>query len=125
MKIAIVDGSGLSRMNLTSASAITRVLTTMYYDRRHANTFLSSLPIAGVDGTLANRMKGTPAAGNLRAKTGTLSGVTALSGYVMTADGKPLAFSMMMQNFSTSSRDYRLAQDRIGAFLAGLKLKDL
>ena len=66
-------------------------------------------------------MRGTPAQGNLRAKTGTLEGVTALSGYVTTADGEELAFSILMQQFPSGARSYRHVQDRIGAFLAGLK----
>ena len=61
------------------------------------------------------------AAGNLRAKTGTLSGVTALSGYVRTLDGEWLAFSILMQHYPGSSRDYRAVQDAIGAVLAGLR----
>ena len=71
------------------------------------------------DGTLANRMNNYPVAGNLRAKTGTLNGVSCLSGYVQTRDGEMLAFAMMMQNFISSASDYRQAQDRIGTLLAG------
>jgi D-alanyl-D-alanine carboxypeptidase len=81
--------------------------------------FYNSLPVAGVDGTLANRMMSTPVACNLRAKTGTLNGASCLSGYVQTRDGEMLVFSMMMQNFITATSDYRLAQDRIGLLLAG------
>ena len=61
-------------------------------DERLRGPFEASLPIAGRDGTLANRMKGTPAEGNARAKTGSMTGVRALSGYVTTADGEPLVF---------------------------------
>jgi D-alanyl-D-alanine carboxypeptidase/D-alanyl-D-alanine-endopeptidase (penicillin-binding protein 4) len=78
-------------------------------------------PVAGVSGTISGRMRGSPAQGNLRGKTGTLEGVSSLSGYVTTADGEELAFSMLMQHYPARARDYRHVQDRIGAYLAGLK----
>jgi D-alanyl-D-alanine carboxypeptidase len=81
--------------------------------------FYNSLSIAGVDGTIADRMSDYPAASNLRAKTGTLNGVSCLSGYVQTRDGEMLAFAMMMQNFISSTSNYCQAQDRIGSLLAG------
>ncbi|MEO8167942.1 MAG: D-alanyl-D-alanine carboxypeptidase/D-alanyl-D-alanine-endopeptidase, partial [bacterium] len=98
-KLRVVDGSGLSRMDLTSPDATIRLLETMYRSR-HFEAYLHSLPIAGVDGTIKNRMRRTPAQGNLRAKTGTLSSVTALSGYVQSADGEWLALSVMMMNYT-------------------------
>jgi serine-type D-Ala-D-Ala carboxypeptidase/endopeptidase (penicillin-binding protein 4) len=119
--IAIADGSGLSRYDLTSTESITRLLTVMHADTASFPTLFHALPIAGVDGTIGRRMRGSRAEANLRAKTGSLSAVTALSGFVTTADGEPLAFSILMQSFPGSSRDYRLVQDRIGAYLAGLK----
>jgi D-alanyl-D-alanine carboxypeptidase/D-alanyl-D-alanine-endopeptidase (penicillin-binding protein 4) len=64
-------------------------------------------------------MKNSPAQNNLRAKTGTISGVSSLSGYVKTIDDEMLVFSMSMQNFITSTSAYKKAQDRIGAILAG------
>jgi len=63
-------------------------------------------------------MKATAAEGNVRAKTGTISGVSSLSGYVRTRDGETLVFSMMMQNFILPSRLYRDAQDKIATLLA-------
>ncbi|HMK37968.1 MAG TPA: D-alanyl-D-alanine carboxypeptidase/D-alanyl-D-alanine-endopeptidase, partial [Bacteroidota bacterium] len=122
-RIVIADGSGVSRYNLTSASAITTLLAAM---RRRTDIFRSwylTLPEAGVSGTISGRMRGTPAQGNLRAKTGTLEGVSSLSGYVTTADGEELAFSILMQQYPAGAREYRRVQDRIGAFLAGLKRK--
>jgi D-alanyl-D-alanine carboxypeptidase/D-alanyl-D-alanine-endopeptidase (penicillin-binding protein 4) len=121
LALSIADGSGLSRYNLTSPSAIVALLQGMSRDSLLYPTFYHSLPIAGVDGTIGRRMTGTPAQGNLRAKTGSLNAVTALSGYVRTAGGELLTFSILMQNTPGSVRRYRLAQDRIGAFLAGWK----
>jgi len=77
--------------------------------------------IAGVDGSLETRMTNSPAQNNLRAKTGTIGGVSSLSGYVRTADGEMLAFSIMMQNFIGSSEPYRKAQDAIGIMMANLR----
>jgi D-alanyl-D-alanine carboxypeptidase/D-alanyl-D-alanine-endopeptidase (penicillin-binding protein 4) len=123
-KIAQADGSGLSRYNLTSPSVIIRLLQAMERDTVHFPAFYFSLPIAGVDGTIAKRMRGTRAEGNLRAKTGSLSAVSALSGYVRTADGEPLAFSILMQNFPGSVRGYRITQDRIGVLLSEIRRRD-
>ncbi len=122
--IAVADGSGLSRYDLTTPAATIRLLKKMYADQENFPLYYYTLPIAGVDGTIGRRMRGTLAAGNLHAKTGTLSGVTALSGYVRTLDGEWLAFSIMMQNYAGSSREYRAVQDAIGAILAGLRKID-
>lgn len=119
--IAIADGSGLSRYNLISPSAIVLLLQNMARDSANFPAFYYSLPIGGVDGTIGRRMTGTPAQGNLRAKTGSLSGVSALSGYVRTAGGEMLTFSILLQNFPGTVRPYRQVQDKIGAFLAGWK----
>ncbi len=120
-RIAVADGSGLSRYNLTSPAAVIGLLKHMYADTVNFPVYYHTLPIAGVDGTIGRRMQGSLAAGNLRAKTGTLSGVTALSGYVQTLDGEWLAFSILMQHYPGSSRDYRAVQDAVGALLAGLR----
>ena len=91
------DGSGLSRDNLVTAEATTRLL--VYMNRHpHGSVFRASLPVAGVDGTLRNRMRGTAAMSNARAKTGTLSSSTTLSGYIFTAAGERLVFSLMINN---------------------------
>lgn len=123
-RIRIVDGSGLSRMDLTSPAVIVRLLETMY-NSEHFNAFYKSLPIAGNDGTIRGRFRRTTAEGNLRAKTGTLSAVTSLSGYVQTADGEWLAFSMMMMNYPYEARVYRRVQDRIGVYLSRLRRDSL
>ena len=76
--------------------------------------YLMSLPVAGVDGTLSWRMKESEAEGVLRAKTGTMRGVTTLGGYAMTADGEILAFAMLMSHYVGSSNPRRALQDKIG-----------
>ena len=119
LKYRITDGSGLSYHNLITAEMIVQLLEGMQHQTDVFPLFYESLPIAGVDGTIRNRMKKTPAEGNLRAKTGTISGVSSLSGYVQTLDGERLIFSMSMQNFIYPARYYQRAQDKIGAILAG------
>ena len=92
------EGSGLSRDNLTTPNATVSLLRFMN-GHKCAQAYLDALPIAGVDGTLKNRMKGTPAAGNVRAKTGTLRWANTISGYVTTAAGEHLAFSLMVNRY--------------------------
>lgn len=123
--LVLADGSGLSRYNLVSPDATVRVLVDMSKRDSVFTLFYNSLPIAGTDGTLQDRLKGTPAQGNLRAKTGTLSGVSALSGYVTTADGEMLAFAIFMSNYASSSRSYRDVQDRIGVILSRMSRRNL
>jgi D-alanyl-D-alanine carboxypeptidase/D-alanyl-D-alanine-endopeptidase (penicillin-binding protein 4) len=98
------DGSGLSRYDLVAPELLAGVLEHM---TRSPNwqVWYQDLPIAGVDGTLAARMKGTPLAGNVHGKTGTLSGVRSLSGYMTTAAGERLVFSMIVNNHTLSARD--------------------
>ncbi len=92
------DASGLSRLNLASADTMVRILKYMH---RHSyfESFYSALAIAGVDGTLENRLTGTSAQNNLHAKTGTIANISAISGYLRTSDGEMLAFSMIANNF--------------------------
>jgi D-alanyl-D-alanine carboxypeptidase/D-alanyl-D-alanine-endopeptidase (penicillin-binding protein 4) len=96
--LVLSDGSGLSRNDMITAEATIQLLTYMHR-HRYASIFRDALPIAGVDGTLRNRFKGTPAENNLRAKTGTLSSANSLSGYVRDAAGEELAFSIMVNNY--------------------------
>lgn len=109
------DGSGLSRLNAVTPRNLVALLT---YVRSAAsselrNPFVAALPIAGVDGTLRHRLRGTSAAGNLRAKTGSLSGVSALSGYVTTKAGERLVFSILMNSLLQGARAGRTAQDQL------------
>jgi D-alanyl-D-alanine carboxypeptidase/D-alanyl-D-alanine-endopeptidase (penicillin-binding protein 4) len=114
---AVRDGSGLSRHDYITPETIVRVLDAM---RRHPDfaVFYESLPIAGVDGTIERRMRGTPAQGNLRAKTGTLDKARALSGYVTTADGRMLLVSMLANNHVAPNREVERVQDAIVVWLA-------
>lgn len=114
---ALSDGSGLSRNDLISANATVKLLTFMS-KHRFAQAFREALPIAGVDGTLRTRMKGTPAEGNLRAKTGSLSSVASLSGYVTTAAGERLVFSMILNNYPDANAVRRDSIDAIAIVLA-------
>lgn len=116
----IADGSGLSRHNLLTPETIVRVLDTMQRDTAFA-VFYNSMPIAGIDGTLKDRMKGTPAEGNVHAKTGSISAARNLSGYVTTADGERLLFSVMANNWTTPSTAVLDVIDRIAAALAAYR----
>ena len=94
----MVDGSGLSNQNYLSPEIIIAVLRHMHQSSEF-EIFRQSLPVAGVDGTLSNRMRNTAAHRNATAKTGSLTSVSALSGYVTAKNGNLLAFSILVQNF--------------------------
>jgi D-alanyl-D-alanine carboxypeptidase/D-alanyl-D-alanine-endopeptidase (penicillin-binding protein 4) len=113
------DGSGLSADNRTSAYALVSALN--YADQqRWTKLFHESLPVAGApDGTLNRLFVGTPAAGNLHAKTGYIRGVRSLSGFVKTADGDRVVFSMLYNGKNTSGA--RGIQQNLGVLLAGYK----
>jgi D-alanyl-D-alanine carboxypeptidase/D-alanyl-D-alanine-endopeptidase (penicillin-binding protein 4) len=111
------DGSGLSRNDMVTAEATVQLLTYMHR-HRYASVFRDALPIAGVDGTLRNRFKGTPAENNLRAKTGTLSSATSLSGYVRDAASDELAFSIMVNNYPSGADVRASCIDPIAIMLA-------
>ncbi|MEP7343765.1 MAG: D-alanyl-D-alanine carboxypeptidase/D-alanyl-D-alanine-endopeptidase [Gemmatimonadaceae bacterium] len=117
------DGSGLSRQDVVTPETLARVLDAM---RRHTSfaVFYDALPIAGVDGTLAGRMRGTAAQGNVHAKTGTLDLVRSLSGYVTTGDGHQLIAVMLANNWTVSVREVERLQDAIFVRLAQLRLGD-
>ncbi len=112
-----VDGSGLSRYNLLNTELLTKLLVYMHHNFELVPEFMASLPIAGVDGTLRNRMQGMYAEKTLRAKTGTLSGVSALAGYTKTADGEVFAFGILISHYVGSSAVARGIQDKIGNYL--------
>lgn len=94
----IGEGTGLSRRDLTTPDAMVRLLTFLAADR-DAATVRDMLPVAGADGTLAHRMRGTPAQGNVHAKTGSMTYVSALAGYVTSAAGEHLAFAIFLNDY--------------------------
>jgi D-alanyl-D-alanine carboxypeptidase/D-alanyl-D-alanine-endopeptidase (penicillin-binding protein 4) len=115
----LVDGSGISHYNLISAQLLLKVLKYMYFQKPDLYKILyESFPVAGVDGTLSNRMKGASAQNKVHAKTGTLSGVSCLSGYVTADNGHLLAFSIILQNFTGSSKVGKDYEDKICNILA-------
>ena len=114
-----VDGSGLSRYNLLNVELLTKLLVYMYRNFELMPEYLASLPVAGVDGTLRNRMQSVSAEKMLRAKTGTLSGVSALAGYAVTADDEVFAFGILISHYVGSAVLARDIQDQIGNYLTG------
>lgn len=112
----IVDGSGLSHYDLITPEAIVKILN-YDLDQRTKNLFMKTLPIAGVDGTLKRRMEENFLVGRVIAKTGSISGVSTLSGYVI-VPRDTLIFSMMMQNFIGDTDSMRSLQDSVCSVLA-------
>jgi len=113
------EGSGLSRNNLATPNATIALLQFMGH-HAEADAYLNALPIAGVDGTLRNRMKNTPATGNVRAKTGTLRWASSLSGQVTTAAGERLIFCIMLNRYAAPDAEHssRAEIDRLAVMLA-------
>lgn len=110
----LVDGSGLSNYNLLSAELLTEILKYYYFKKPDLfSKLLSSFPISGVDGTLSNRMKESKVFKHVHGKTGTLSGVSNLSGYLESKNGHMIAFSILIQNFVGSSAQARTVQDKL------------
>jgi D-alanyl-D-alanine carboxypeptidase len=110
--VHIVDGSGLSRINGVSPENFVRLLEYMHRSP-HAEIFRESLPVYGIDGTLRNRLRGTPVQGNSYAKTGSLNRVSSLSGYLRTQSGRWLAFSIIMNAYNAPASDARALQDQL------------
>lgn len=109
-KIALVDGCGVGRRDFVTARSVANLLVGMHR-RPDWKLYYDSLPIAGVDGTLKGRLKGTAAANNVHAKTGTLSQVRALSGYLTGKDGRLYVFSVLMNNFPGKAKTAGDVQD--------------
>jgi D-alanyl-D-alanine carboxypeptidase/D-alanyl-D-alanine-endopeptidase (penicillin-binding protein 4) len=108
----LMDGSGLSRLNLVTPATVVKLLRFMY-DSPARENFISLLPVGGRDGTLSSRFVETPAAGRVHAKTGSLSHVSALSGYLERGDGTWLAFSVLVNNYNSRTAEVRGIMDRI------------
>jgi serine-type D-Ala-D-Ala carboxypeptidase/endopeptidase (penicillin-binding protein 4) len=118
VSVSMVDGSGLSRSDRAAPKQIAHLLRAL---RRRAgfSALYASLPIAGRDGTLSGRMRSGPAHGRCHAKTGTLSDVSALSGYCVSRSGRTLIFSVL--NNRTSISGAHVIQDRVAQLLAGYR----
>ncbi len=122
LRMEIVDGSGLSRLNLVSPSNIVSVLTGMYQGK-YFQPFYESLPIAGVDGSLKSRMKGTKAENNVHGKTGFIGYVRSLSGYVSSVDGEMFAFSMIANHYTVPTSMAEKIQNEVCVRLANFSRK--
>jgi D-alanyl-D-alanine carboxypeptidase/D-alanyl-D-alanine-endopeptidase (penicillin-binding protein 4) len=119
----IADGSGLSRYNYVTSEALVRILQKMRPDAEDTSPFLQTLPVAGRDGTLSRRLTGTPAEGKVRAKTGTVDNVRAIAGYVETADGETLVFSIIANNFNVPTSVVDQAADDVLVRLATFSMR--
>jgi len=113
LRTRLVDGSGLSRTNFIDPRSTSRLLHYMWHypDSEVRDAFVASLPVGGVDGTLAGRFREGPGLGNVRAKTGTLGHASALSGYVTTTSGRTLIFSLVANHYLSPASAARNAQD--------------
>ncbi len=116
------DGSGLSRYDYLSPETLVHVLDSMRASPAF-DAWYAALPVAGVDGTLERRMRGTAAAGNVRAKTGSMANVRSLSGYASTTAGNELVFSIVCNNFTAAPSQVLAVEDSIAALLASLRLR--
>ncbi len=115
--LVLSDGSGLSRNDMITAESNVQLLTYMS-KHKYASVWRDALPIAGVDGTLRNRLKNTVAENNLRAKTGSLSSAASLSGYVTTAAGENLVFAIIVNNYPSDTEPRTVCIDPIALLLA-------
>ena len=110
----IADGAGVSRYNLSSADQLVKLLYYMYHSK-HKNDFIYTLPGGGSKSTLRDRLDFSES--KIRAKTGHLSRVSCISGYLFTDRYGPLAFSILMNGYTGSSTPYKNIQDKIVSFL--------
>ena len=113
----LADGSGLSRRNLTTPRAIVQLLQSVASDQN----FRKSLAVSNVDGTLTNRFKNTSAQGLIQAKTGTLTGEIALSGYANPQNHREVIFSIIINNSNLPSRELQHYIDAIALLLTRLE----
>ena len=114
---AFMDGSGLSRYNFVSPAQIVNILVGLW-NSEYKDIWYYIQPIAGVDGTLKRRMIATKAEGNVHAKTGTISNVRGLSGYVKTSAGEDVVFSFLINGHLRTSRDTELITDKVLELIA-------
>lgn len=119
------NGSGLNDINRFTPEQLTLILEAMHKRFEVRSEFEASLAVAGKSGTINSRFANTPAESRLRAKTGTLTGVSALSGFVVTRENRLLAFSVMMNGYQGRARAMWTVQERIGNALAELQGSDV
>ena len=112
------DGSGLSRYNYVSADAIVSILKHVWNDERLRGPFLAALPVGAQDGTLELRMRNSVLAGRVQAKTGTISNVRSLSGFLITESGERLVFSMIANHFTATSAQVDAVVEKALVYLA-------
>lgn len=117
--VVLDDASGLSSGNRVTARLLTEVLRHLWSDFESGPEFFSSLPVAGADGTLQKRMTSGSALRRVRAKSGFINGVSALSGVAGNPDAGPVAFSILMNGSGLVNGEAKQLQDRICAVLAG------
>lgn len=112
----VADGSGLSLYNYVSAELLVRLLRYAWRNKNIGDCLMPTLPVAGFDGTLKSRMKGDYTCGNVRAKTGTLTGISSLAGYCTAANGHELCFAIINQGVLRNN-DGRTFQNHVGSAL--------
>jgi serine-type D-Ala-D-Ala carboxypeptidase/endopeptidase (penicillin-binding protein 4) len=115
---AIVDGSGISRFDQVTTGAITGLLERVYFDISIFDDYYNSLSIGGVDGTLRNRFYGTPAHSNFHGKTGTLNGVSSVSGYLRMKNGDDIIISIIFEFSRGGANLHKSIQDDIIEYLS-------
>lgn len=116
----LVDGSGISRFDQITPGAVVGLLEVIYFDIVNFDDFYNSLSIAGVDGTLRHRMIGSLAESNFRGKTGTLNGVTSLSGYLKTKNNEDIILSIIFEYQSGGSDFHKSIEDDIVKLVCSL-----
>jgi len=118
--IKLRDGSGLARHNLVSPNSTASLLQTMW-NHPLRSYYMESLPLSGVTGTIRKRALGTSAEGNVRAKTGTIGWVRALSGYTWTQSGEPIIFTLMVNHYTIPTDEVNIYLDQIMAILSDME----
>lgn len=109
--IKIYEGAGISRYDLITPKHLIKILHAIYGDNRLRDYFLTALPISGVDGTLKDRMQNLK--GKVIAKTGSFTGISALTGYIKTKQNRVLAFAIMINNGISDNKDYKDLEDKL------------
>ena len=107
------DGSGLSRYDYVTADTIVAILKHVWQDEKLRGPFLAALPVSAYDGTLSSRMRNTPLAGRVQAKTGTISNMRALSGFLITDSGERIVFSIIANHFTAPTAEIDAVAEKL------------